>query len=168
MTATRGVAAMLSDPGPGALAEEYKSIFTARYEAGSSVRHGAGTSFGVDNTRTPSVLHHFNSILTSSNTGPVKDATRTSRAIRGENIKVAIQRLVTKISSSFSLSHTHMNAIHYVIITNEHGYKDVPAQDKHRDFSREQCASHTCYTLMLALKDSFELDIQPSPTLAHG
>jgi hypothetical protein len=59
------VAGLLSDPGPGALAEEYKSIFTARYEAGSSVRHGAGTSFGVDNTRTPSVLHHFNSILTS-------------------------------------------------------------------------------------------------------
>ena len=148
---------MLSDPGPGALAGECKSIFTARYEAGSSVRHGAGTSFGVDNTRTPSVLHHFNSILTSN--GPSKGCTRTSRAIHGENIKIAIQRLVTKITSSFSLSHTHMNAIHPVLIANEHGYKDVPAQDKHRDFSREQCASHTCYTLMLALKDSFELDI---------
>ena len=51
---------------PGDLAGEYKSIFTARYEAGSSVRHGTGTSFGVDNTSTQSVLHHFsNSILTS-------------------------------------------------------------------------------------------------------
>ena len=56
-----------------------------------------------------------------------------------------------------------MNAIHPVLIAaNKHSYKDVPAQDKHRDFSRGQCVRHTCYTLMLAVKDSFELDIQPS------
>ena len=101
-------------------------------------------------------------------TGPLKDDTRTSRVIQGENIKNAIQRLVNKITSSFSLSQTHMNAIHPVLIANEHGYKDVPAQDKHRDFSRGQCVRHTCYTLMLALKDSFELDIQPSSHMDSG
>jgi hypothetical protein len=55
---------MLSDPGLDDLGE-HKSIFTARYEAGCSVSHGAGTSFGVDNPRTPSVLHHFKGTLTS-------------------------------------------------------------------------------------------------------
>ena len=94
----------MSDPGPGDLGE-HKSIFIALYEAGSSVRHGAGTLFGVDNPRTPSVLHHFNSIFTS-HTGPSKDDTRTSRVIQGENIKNAIKCLVNKtlITSSFSLS----------------------------------------------------------------
>jgi hypothetical protein len=61
-----------------------------------------------------------------------------------------------------------MNAIHPVLIANEHGYKDVPAQDKHRDFSRGQCVRHTCYALMLALKDSFELDTQPSSHMDSG
>ena len=61
-----------------------------------------------------------------------------------------------------------MNAIHPVLIANEHGYKDVPAQDKHRYFSKGQCVRHTCYTLMLALKDSIELDIQPSSHMDSG
>jgi hypothetical protein len=85
--------------------------------------------------------------------------------VQGAEITAAIQGLVNKITSSFSLSQSHMNAIHPVLIANKHGYKDVPAQDKHRDFSRGQCVCHTCYTLMLALKNSFELDIQPSSNM---
>ena len=77
-------------------------------------------------------------------TGPLKDDTRTSRVIQGENIKNAIQRLVNKITSSFSLSQSHMNAIHPVLIANEHEYEDVPTQDKHRDFCRGQCVRDKC------------------------
>ena len=61
-----------------------------------------------------------------------------------------------------------MNAIHPVLIANKHGYKYVPVQDKHRDFFRGQCVRHKCYSLMLALIDSFEIDIQPSSHMDSG
>jgi uncharacterized protein YtpQ (UPF0354 family) len=54
--------------------------------------------------------------------------------IRNLDITAAIQHLVNKISFSLSLSQSHLNAIHLVLIANEHGYENVPAQDQHKVF----------------------------------